>query len=80
VEGDNRIMDDFFQRAQSKNIVIYHRGDRRGRRVFRLFQQLLRSSGASAFSVCSAVKFKDIPISQIKNRAITRPFSSQNGT
>ena len=45
--------------ALSKNIVIYHRGERRVRRVLRLFQSLLRFSGASAFSVCSAVKFKD---------------------
>ena len=50
-------------RALSKNIVIYHRGERRVRRVLRRFQQLLRFSGASTFSVCSAVKFRDIPIS-----------------
>ena len=43
--------------------MIYHRGERRVRRVLRLFQSLLRFSGASAFSVCSAVKFKDIAIS-----------------
>ena len=49
--------------AQSKNIVIYHRGERRVRRVFRLFQSLLRFFGASAFSVCSAVNFGDIAIS-----------------
>nr|QNO52148.1 hypothetical protein MDNCFBIC_00018 [Methanosarcinales archaeon ANME-1 ERB6] len=46
--------------AQSKNIVIYHRGERRVRRVLRLFQSLLRFFGASAFSVCSAVKFENI--------------------
>ena len=45
--------------VQSKKIVIYHRGERRVRRVLRLFQSLLRFFGASAFSVCSAVKFKD---------------------
>ena len=46
--------------AQSKNIVIYHRGERRDHRVLRLFQSLPGFSGASAFSVCSAVKFEDI--------------------
>ncbi len=49
--------------ALSKNIVICHRGERRVRRVLRLFQSLLGFSGAFAFSVCSAVKFKDIVIS-----------------
>ena len=49
--------------ALSKNIVIYHRGERRVRRVLRLFQSLFMLSGASAFSVCSAVKFKDLAIS-----------------
>ena len=49
--------------ALSKNSVIYHRGERRVRRVFRLFQSLLMFFGVSAFSVCSAVKFKDIAIS-----------------
>ena len=48
--------------ALSKNIVIYHRGERRVRRVLRLFQSLFRFSGASTFSVCSAVKFKDLAI------------------
>ncbi len=43
--------------------MIYHRGERRVRRVLRRFQPLFGLSGASAFSVCSAVKFKDIPIS-----------------
>ena len=43
--------------------MIYHRGERRARRVLRLFQSLLRFSGAFAFSVCSAVKFKDLAIS-----------------
>jgi len=66
--------------AQSKKSVIYQRGDRRERRVLRRFQPLLVFSDASALSVCSAVKFKDIAISQIKNGAITRPLSSQNGT
>jgi len=47
--------------------VIYQRGDRRVRRVLRRFQQLLGFSGASAFSVCSAVKFKDIAISLEKS-------------
>ena len=46
--------------AQSKNIVIYHRGERRDHSVLRLFQSLPGFSGASAFSVCSAVKFGDI--------------------
>ena len=56
-------------RAQSKNPVIYHRGERRARRVFRLFQSLLGFSGAFAFSVCSAVKFKDLAIS-LENSAV----------
>ena len=56
-------MENEVRRALSKNIVIYHRGERRVRRVLRLFQSLFRLSGASAFSVCSAVKFKDIAIS-----------------
>ena len=47
--------------------MIYQRGDRRVRRVLRRFQQLLGFSGASAFSVCSAVKFKDIAISLEKS-------------
>jgi len=51
------------KRALSKNPVIYHRGERRARRVFRLFQSLASFSGAFAFSVCSAVKFKDLAIS-----------------
>ena len=42
-------------RALSNNPVIYHRGERRGRRVLRLIR-------SSAFSACSAVKFKDIVI------------------
>ncbi len=46
--------------ALSKNIVIYHRGERRDHGVLRLFQPLHGFSGASAFSVCSAVEFKDI--------------------
>ena len=46
--------------VQSKNIVIYHRGERRDHSVLRLFQSLPGFSGASAFSVCSAVKFEDI--------------------
>ena len=40
--------------------MIYHHGERRVRRVLRLFQSLLRFSGAFAFSLCSAVDFKDI--------------------
>ena len=51
------------ERAQSKNQVIYHREERRVRRVLRLFQSLPMFFGTSAFSVCSAVKFKDIAIS-----------------
>ncbi len=43
------------KRALSKNPAIYHRGERRGRRVLRLIR-------SSAFSACSAVKFKDIVI------------------
>ncbi len=42
--------------ALSKNPVIYHRGERRGRRV-------LRPIRSSAFSACSAVKSMDIAIS-----------------
>ena len=41
------------KRALSKNPAIYHRGERRGRRVLRLIR-------SSAFSACSAVKFKYI--------------------
>jgi len=44
--------------ALSKNQVLYHRGERRVRRVLRLFQSLLAFSDAFAFSVCSAVKYK----------------------
>jgi 4-hydroxy-3-methylbut-2-en-1-yl diphosphate synthase IspG/GcpE len=54
--------------ALSKNLVIYHRGERR---VFRQFQSLLVFSGAFAVSMCSAVKFKDIAIS-MKNSTV--PF------
>ena len=50
--------------AQSKNQVICHRGERRVRRVLRLFQPLLRFSDAFAFSVCSAVKYKRKCMSQ----------------
>ena len=50
--------------APSKNIVIYHRGERRDHRVLRRFQSLLMFSGVSAFSVCSAVKFKDVAVSR----------------
>jgi CBS domain-containing protein len=46
----------------SKNIVIYHRRERRVRRVLRPFQSLFSFSGAFAFSVCSAVKFNDLAI------------------
>lgn len=46
--------------AQSKNIVIYHRGERRDHSVLRRIQSLPGFSGASAFSVCSAVIFEDI--------------------
>ena len=63
----NFIIDAFFvcyiAKALSKNIVIYHRGERRVRRVLRLFQPLLGFPDAFAFSVCSAVNFEDIPIS-----------------
>ena len=55
--------------ALSKNLVIYHRGERRVRRVFRPFQSLLVFSGAFAVSMCSAVKFKDIAIS-LKNSTV----------
>ena len=44
--------------ALSKNPVIYHRRERRARRVLRLFQSLLMFSGAFAFSMCSAVNLK----------------------
>ena len=46
--------------ALSKNPVFYHRGEHRVHRVLRLFQPLFVLSGAFAFSVCSAVKFKDM--------------------
>ena len=49
--------------ALFKNPVIYHRGERRDHRVLIRFQSLLRFYGASAFSVCSAVNFKDLAIS-----------------
>ena len=58
-----------FKRAAEKlekGEDIYHRGERRVRRVLRLFQSLLRLSDAFAFSLCSAVKFKDLAIS-LKN-------------
>ncbi len=62
--------------ALSKNQVIYHRGERRVvRRVLRQFQSLLRLSGASAFSVCSAVKFKDLAIS-LKKSAVPICYSN----
>jgi len=44
--------------ALYKNPVIYHRGERRARRVLRPFQSLFVFSGDSAFSVCSAVNLK----------------------
>ncbi len=59
----HRDCDLIIETALSKNPVIYHRGERRARRVLRLFQSLLMFFGASAFSVCSAVKFKDLAIS-----------------
>ena len=62
--------------AQSKNIVTYHRGERRDHRVLRLFPHLLRFSGASAFSVCSAVNFGDIAIS-LENSTV--PSEGKNG-
>ena len=37
-------MENDVRRALSKNQVIYHRGERRVRRVLRLFQSLLRFS------------------------------------
>jgi hypothetical protein len=37
--------------------------EKSSRRVLRLFQSLFRLSGAFAFSLCSAVKFKDLAIS-----------------
>ena len=57
--------------ALSKNLVIYHRGERRVRRVFRPFQSLLVFSGAFAVSMCSAVKFKGIAIS-LENSTVPR--------
>ncbi|MCK4398573.1 MAG: hypothetical protein KAV25_06240 [Methanophagales archaeon] len=67
------------KRALSKNPVIYHRGERRARRVYRQFQLLLRFSGAFAFSVCSAVKFKDLAISlKIRQCLPPIPYSQQN--
>jgi len=49
----------FSSTAQSKNIVIYHRRERRVRRVLRLFQSLPVFSGASAFSEGLAVICED---------------------
>ena len=59
--------------ALSKNLVIYHRGERRVHRVLRLFQSLRLGFffGTFAFSVCSAVKFKDIAIS-LENSTVPR--------
>lgn len=45
-------------RALSKNIVIYHRRERRDHRGFRRFHSLLRFSDASACSAYSAVKLR----------------------
>ena len=59
--------------------MIYHRGERRVRRVLRLFQSLLRFSGASAFSVCSAVKFKGIPISLENSTVPTGNMDAEAG-
>jgi hypothetical protein len=56
-------MNRYMPTALSKNQVIYHRGERRVRRVLGLFQSLFGLSGAFAFSVCSAVEFKDLAIS-----------------
>ena len=56
--------------ALSKKSVIYHRGERRARRVLRLFQSLLMFSGAFVFFVCSAVKFKDLAISLEKSTVL----------
>jgi len=44
------------ERALSKNQGLYHRGERRVRRVLSVFKSLFRLSGAFAFSVCSTVK------------------------
>ncbi len=57
--------------AQPKNMVFYHRGEHRVRRVLRLFQSLPGFSDAFAFSGCSAVKFKDIVISLEKSTVPT---------
>ena len=51
------------KQALSKNPVIYHRRERKGRRVLRPFQSSLWFSDASAYSAYSAVKLKDIVIS-----------------
>ena len=57
--------------ARSKNIVIYHRGERRVRRVLRRFQSLLMFSGAFAFSVCSAVNLKKKSLYSRKKKHFT---------
>ena len=61
--------------AQSKNQVIYHRGERRVRRVLRRFQSLFRFYGPFAFSVCSAVKFKALAIS-LENSAVPHEITN----
>nr|QNO51155.1 hypothetical protein OLNPMGDC_00048 [Methanosarcinales archaeon ANME-1 ERB6] len=58
-----------------QNIAIYHRGERRVRRVLRRFQSLLMLSGAFAVSMCSAVKFKDIAISLENSTVPGKSFS-----
>jgi len=55
--------------------VSDQRGERRVRRVLILFQQLFGLSDAFAFSVCSAVKFKDLAIS-LEN--LTVPIQHRN--
>ena len=65
------------QGTRSKNPVIYHRGDRRGRRVLRPSQFSLWFSDASAFSAYSAVKLKDIMISLEFSIVPQRPIKDQ---
>ena len=52
----------FFCHLEAKSTFVSdNRGERRDHKVIRLFHSLLGFSGASAFSVCSAVKFNYTP-------------------
>jgi len=63
--------------ALSEHPVIYHRG---GRRVLRSFQSSLWFSDASAFSACSAVKFKDIVITLVFSDCVVSDCGSARVT